>query len=69
MKGERFSFFNIIYFLEPKNSKLFQISLLYKLKSVASRTFSNAIINKWEKTQQLIALNQRNEEDLIKYPN
>ena len=38
-----------------------------ELKSVVSRTFSNAAIYKWVKTQQLLALNQRNEWDLTKY--
>ena len=32
-----------------------------KLKSVVSRTFSKATIYKWVKTQQLLALSQRNE--------
>ena len=32
-----------------------------KLKSVVSRTFSNATVYKWVKTPQLLALSQRNE--------
>ena len=65
--GGSFSFFNIICF---KGKKICCSSQHITLKSVVPRTLSNATIYKWVKTQQLLALSQRNEEDLLtKHPN
>ena len=66
-------FYNMMCFLKLKNSKLFKFDSWNRkiqicsgqhimMKSVVSRTLPNAALYKWVKTQ-------RNESDLIKYPN
>ena len=58
------------YNLSPRAKKFKVVPSQHnKPKSVVSRTFSNATKYKWAKTQQLLALNQRNEYHLTKYPN
>ena len=64
---ETFSLFQCNLFPKAKNLKVTP-SERVTLKPVVNRTLFNVTIRKWVKAQRLLALSQRNLQDLIKYP-